>query len=188
MMPMIASRRWLALVCALVPLAFLVADDRPGAKWFVDRAITVSPAPAPRPALEYRLFPSAFERKEGNAVPIYLRFVHERNDAWKKELSEKPAEWNKLPLDRLPLAEVKDFLGRHRYNLRQLDLGARRKSAEWHYTIDAGNPIQLLLPDVHGMRMLVPLLVLKARVEMAEGHYAEAIRTLETGFSFCRQL
>ena len=32
------------------------------------------------PALRYRLYPSFMERKEGNAVPIYLRFAHERND------------------------------------------------------------------------------------------------------------
>jgi hypothetical protein len=38
------------------------------------------------------------------------------------------------------------------------------------------------------MRMHAPLLVLKARVEIAEHRYGEAIRTLETGFSFSRQV
>jgi hypothetical protein len=119
---------------------------------------------------------------------MYLRFAHERNDAWKKKIREKPEEWNKLPLEKLPRAEVKAFLDEYRYNFRQLELGARRKTADWNHSLDAGNPIGLLLPDVQEMRMQVPLLVLKARFEILEGRFADAIRTLETGFSFSQQI
>jgi hypothetical protein len=38
------------------------------------------------------------------------------------------------------------------------------------------------------MRIQAPLLVLKARYEIAEGHYADAVRTLETGFAFSEQM
>jgi len=128
------------------------------------------------------------DRKDGNAVPIYERFAHERTDAWRKQLREKPAEWNKLPLEQLPLPEVKKFLDEHKYNLKQLELGARRKTADWNYTLDAGDVIGVLLPDMQDMRMHAALLALKARFEMAEGRYADALRTLETGFSFSEQL
>src|SRR5439155_2852483 len=64
----------------------------------------------------------------------------------------------------------------------------RRKTAEWNYALDAGDPIGLLLPDAQEMRMQAPLLVLKARVEIAERRYADAVRTLETGFSFSQQV
>src|SRR5262245_39136359 len=194
-------RRRSALILLLVPAAILLSargevpldkekapDGKQEEKWLLDRAVTVSPMAAPVPALRYRLFPEATERKEGNAVPMYLRLFHERTEAWKKELREKPAEWNKLPLDKLPIDDVKKFLAGHRYNLRQLELGARRTTADWSYTLDDGDPIGLLLPDIQGMRALPPLLVLKARVEMREGRFADAVRTLETGFSFSRQL
>jgi hypothetical protein len=194
-------RRWSALsllltgavlmfpgVRADAPQAQKKPDDKPAPKWLIDRAMTVSPAPAPVPALKYRLYPSAYDRKPGNAIPLYLRFAHERSDARKKQLREKPPEWNKLPLDKLPMAEVKKFLDGYRYNLKQLELGARRKTANWHYTLDAGDPIGLLLPDMQEMRMQAPLLVLKARVEMAEGRFADAVRTLQTGFSFSQQV
>lgn len=194
-------RRWSALALLLLSAAMLLSSARgeappaekgaanhPDQKWLVDREVTVSAAPAPVPALKYRLFPSNAERKEGNAVPIYLRVAHERSDAWKKVIREKPPEWNKLPLDKLPMDEVKKFLGSYRYNLRQFELGARRKTAEWNYTLDAGDPIGLLLPDVQEMRMHAPVLVLKARVEIAEGRYVDAVRTLETGFAFSQHL
>ncbi len=196
-------RRWSALVgLVLVTGLFSVVhgqspeptakkdDNKAAEKWLVDRTLAVSPDTAPVPALKYRLYPAEMERKPGNAVPMYLRFAHERNDARKKELREKPAEWNKLPLEKLPLDEVKAFLDDHvlKYNLRQLDLGARRKTAEWNYSLDAGDPVGLLLPDAQEMRMQAPILVLKARVEIAEGRYADAVRTLETGFSFSQQV
>jgi hypothetical protein len=196
-------RRWSALaglflvtglVSALQGRAPQPAEKKeetgPAEKWLFDRTLAVSPAAAPVPALRYRLYPSEMERKPGNAVPMYLRFAHERNDARKKQLREKPEEWNKLPLEKLPVSEVKAFLDDVvlSYNLRQLDLGARRKTAEWNYSLDAGDPVDLLLPDAQEMRMHAPLLVLKARAEVAEGHYADAVHTLETGFSFSQQV
>jgi hypothetical protein len=201
--PMTRLRRWsalagLVLVSVIFPALHGQApppaekkdEDKPAEKWFFDRTLAVSPAAAPAPALQYRLYPAETERKPGNAVPMYLRFAHERTDARKKELREKPEAWNKLPLEKLPLAQIKEFLGEHRlkYNLRELDLGARRKTADWNYSLDAGNPIGLLLPDAQEMRMQAPILVLKARVEVAEGHYADAVHTLETGFSFSQQV
>src|SRR5262245_66599555 len=122
MSPMSPLRRWCALALVLAPALLLApasgqtprpaerkGDDK-AEKWLVDRALTVTPAAAPVPALKYRLFPLTLERKEGNAVPMYLRFVHERNDEWKKYMREKPAEWNRLPREKLPLEEVKKLL------------------------------------------------------------------------------
>src|SRR5947208_1485810 len=72
----------------------LLLGQQPGAeKWHDDRALVVSPAPAPVPALKYRLYPLTTERKESNAVPIYLRLAHERSEAHKKLLEQKPEEW-----------------------------------------------------------------------------------------------
>ena len=131
-------RRWSALTCYFLPAALLIsavhgqappakekkAKEKPAEKWLLDRTLSLTPAAAPVPALRYRLYPSAMERKEGNAVPIYLRFAHERSQARREELREKPQAWNKLPLEELPLEEVKKFLDGYKYNLHQLDLGA----------------------------------------------------------------
>ncbi len=200
---MIRLRRWSVLAVLILTCGLLSAlrgqappatekkdGDKPEKKWLEDRSLAVTPAAQPVPALKYRLYPSSVERKEGNAVPIYLRFAHERIDARKQQLRDEPAKWNKLPLEKLPLDEVKKFLenGRLKYELRQIDLGARRRTADWSFTLDAGDPIGLLLPDVQEMRLWAPILVLKARVEIAERRYADALHTLESGFSFSQQI
>jgi hypothetical protein len=187
---MLRSWFWILIVPAFlvsVPLSLAAeqdADDE--GPWSFERKLTVSPQPIPMPALKYQLFPLASERKPGDAAPIYLRFAHERRDEARRALYEKPANWNNLPLDRLPLKEARTFLKGHAYNLKQLELGARRRSCDWNYTLDADPIYAILLPDAQEMRMHTGLLVLKTRVEMAEGKLVEAIHTLETGFGFSR--
>src|SRR5438270_9586748 len=113
------SRRWsvLAALVTLLTLPAARAGEKPAEeKWLFDRALTVSPAPAPVPALKYRLFPLVSERREGNAVPIYLRLNHEQNDAARKLWSEEPEKWNQLPPDKIPLKEANEFVQRfHRF-------------------------------------------------------------------------
>jgi hypothetical protein len=187
------SRRWTLVAIVTFPAVLVSPSARAQAplaeeKWLVDRSLTVTPRSAPVPALQYRLFPLASDLKDGNAVPIYLRLVHEQSDAGRKYWMETPRPWNQLPVEQIPLSEAHEFLGRMKHFYRQFDLGARRKTAEWNYTLDQGSVVDLLLPDTQWMRGYVPMMVLRARVQLAEGQYSEAARSLETGFSFSRQI
>jgi hypothetical protein len=187
------SRRWTLVALAVLPAVLgmpPVSAQAPPAeeKWLVDRSLTVTPRPAPVPALQYRLYPLGWDRKDGNAVPIYLRLVHEQSDAGRKYWTETPKPWNQLPVEQIPLAEAHEFLGRMKHFYRQFDLGARRKTADWNYTFDQGSVVDILMPDVAWVRNYVPMMVLRARVELAEGDFAAAARSLATGFSFSRQI
>ncbi len=125
-------------------------------------------------------------------MPIYLRLVHQQSDAAQKEWEEKPRAWKLLPVDKLPRDEARKFLRDHHYLLRQLELGARRRTADWDYTLDPGDveggPIALLLPDMHAMRSLAPMLVLQVRLALADGDFAAAAHHLETAFAFSRHV
>jgi hypothetical protein len=186
-------RRWSAptLVVIFSVTGLVVADDaKPPTeeKWLFDRSLTLSPQPEPRPAFKYRLFPLASERKDGNAVPIYMRLNFEQNDAARRDWSETPRKWNETPLDKIPLKEAKEFLNHYKRFLRQFELGARRKTADWNYTLDQGSVIDILIPDAQMMRGYAPMMVLKVRVELAEGDYAAAAHWLETGFAFSQHV
>jgi hypothetical protein len=182
------------VVCSFCVMVILCpvragAEDTPReVTWQTDRSITLSPRPAHVPALRYRLLPLDSERKAGNASPIYLRFAQERSEQTKKDLREKPSKWNEMPISKLPREEVRKFLDGFRYQLEQLDLGARRKTCDWNYTLDVEDIFMILLPDAQEMRQYAHLLVLKARLEIADGHFPKAARTLETGFAFAQHL
>jgi hypothetical protein len=178
----------LALATSNDPSSTQAADKPPEQpQWLFDRSLTLSPSAEPVPALSYRLLPTESDLKDGDAVPIYLRLVHEQNDETRREWREA-SDWAFLPQDQLPRAKAHQLFKKYAYMMKQLDLGARRKTAEWNYTLDAGNPIEILLPDAQMMRYYGGLLALKARVEIAEGNYAAAAHTLETGFAFSRHV
>jgi hypothetical protein len=185
---MIRLRFWCALTLAVLSAPALLAQDKPASPWVIDRSLTVSPQGAPVPALKYRLLPLSSELHEGNAVPIYLRLAHEQGDASRKYWTETPKKWNEMPLDKVPLDEARKFLEGQRYMLRQLELGARRRNVEWDYTLDEPNPIGLLLPDIQWMRNYPPMIILQARVALAEGDFARATHHLATCFAFARHV
>ncbi len=178
----------------LLPTLGLQAQDKQPSKdkapspWVLDRSLTVSPRAAVGSILKYRLLPLNSELKEGNAVPIYLRLVYEQNDAARKYWFETPIAWNNMPIDKIPLAEADKFLQRMSYQLKQIEYGARRRTAEWNYTLEIENPISLLLPDVQWMRNYAPMLILQIRVAIAKGDFGAAAHHLETAFAFSRHV
>jgi hypothetical protein len=154
------------------------------------KALVVSPAAAPVPALRYRLVPSSADLNPGDAAPIYLRIRHEmQEEAW-RQISEKPLKWLELPLKDFPTAEARQFVDLWNSRLKQIDFGTRRKTCDWNYTLpeERLNAIAILLPDAQSMRVWGRLLALKARVEIAERRYDDAIRTIETGLAFARHV
>lgn len=179
---------WCAVVAVSICGTAVVAQEQKEEQWLIDRALTIVPRAEPSPAFAYRLFPTTTERKDGNAVPIYLRLNFEQSDASRREWRETPAKWNAMAVDKMPLAEAKEFVNKYRNFYRQFELGALRKSAEWNYTLDQEDIIGVLLPDVQSMRGYVPMMLLKARVELAEGHFDAAAHWLKTGFSFSQHV
>ncbi len=154
------------------------------------RELSLDPAPEPRPALRYRLFPLASERTPGDAAPVYLRLRHETKDARMEQIREKADAWLAVPLAEFPTAEAREFLDTLSYRTDQLRFGARRQTCDWNYTLpeQAEHAIEILLPDAQEMRKWGSLLAIKARCEVAERRYDEAVRTCETGLAFAEHV
>jgi hypothetical protein len=152
--------------------------------------LKVSPAAAPLPIFRYRLHPVAGKLMPGNAAPVYLRLRHEfTGEAW-KQIREKVPAWLKMPLDEFPIKETHAFINNFRDRLKLLEIGTRRESCDWGYTLaeQRTDAINILLPDAQDMRQWGYLIALKAREEMAEGDLDEAVHTLGTGIAFGRHV
>ncbi|MGP0068914.1 MAG: hypothetical protein ACLQGP_35605 [Isosphaeraceae bacterium] len=154
------------------------------------KVLVVSPAAEPVPALKYRLVPSSADLIPGDAAPIYLRIRHEVNDEAWRQITEKPTKWLELPMKDFPTAEARQFVDIWKNKLKQIEFGAHRKTCEWNYTLpeERLNVVAILLPDAQSMRHWTRLLAVKARVEIAERRFDDAIRTLETGMAFGRHV
>jgi hypothetical protein len=163
--------------------------------------ITIRPAASPVPALRYSLLPGPDEQIPGNAAIFYHRSIehlldHQASPYFqdlrqkrdpKEVQAEQDAQWNWLtqPLATLPKDAVRKHLEKHAQSLHEIELGARREFCNWEFQHrDEG--FNMLLLDMQEMRALARLVVLKTRMEIAEGRIDSAIHWLQTGLAMAR--
>ena len=72
--------------------------------------------------------------------------------------------------------------------LKELDRAARRQYCDWDLVTRAEEGIGMLLPDIQSFRMFAPMLAVRARLELADGDFNMAERSLQTGLAFGRHL
>jgi len=159
-------------------------------------AVTIHPAVPPRPALRYHLLPTFLERTPGNAVPFYgkafacvLASRNWENALWRDTFDlDKAKKWLATPLDAIDRHKVQHTLGGFFGALSQVELAARREQCNWDMALRQGHIFSILLPETQQLRWFSCLVALKARLAMAEGKYADAIASLQTGYSMARQV
>jgi hypothetical protein len=152
--------------------------------------LAISPAPAPQPSLKYRLLPDPRDLTPGNAATLYFRSgtMLLDNQALLKDIQDEQwDEWLKTPLSDLPRDAVRARLAGARRLLRELELATQYRQCDWQLE-DRREGIGLLLPEVQVFRRFGGVLAVKARYEIAEGNWPEAIRTLQTGYTLARHV
>jgi hypothetical protein len=149
--------------------------------------LSVSPAPAPRPALRYRLLPELKEMNPGNPILGYMRcMLEQQRFFFDKEAFEHREKLLAMPLKELPAQELQDY---GRFALRQTDRAARLDNPDWQILLKfKSDGINLLLPEVQQIRGLARALVVRFRAEIALGRFDDAIRTAQTMFAMSRHL
>jgi len=148
--------------------------------------LTLRPAAEPAPALKYQLLPGVLDQTPGNAVGLYHNAMNYMAGLeTQKGLEKKIRAWVDMPMDKLPRQQVLDVLNTS--VMRQLALAARRERCDWGIPIrDEG--FRAILPPLGRLRSLARLLRLKARIQIAEGDFAGAVHTLQTGYSMARHI
>lgn len=148
--------------------------------------ITLHPMPEPRPALKYRLLPTMPDLIKGNAAVYYGKVTAEQwplfsdGERWKtiNKWRETPLEElrREKALKQLQFGSVYDYLER----------GSRCEDCDWQLPLGEGDFYSILLPELQQIRQFARFLATKARAEIAEGRYGEAIHTLEIGYALGR--
>ena len=177
------------LVCcaAVVALAHPCRAEQTSANSEMLIRLNVQAAPAPKPALRYRLLPELKEMNPGNPIQNYMKCMM----AQKKFFFDEEAFQNREKLLTMPLKELpaQKLLEDGRYSLSQADEAARLDTPDWQVLLKLkADGIELLLPEVQQIRSLARALQVRFRAEIAQCRFDDAIRTAKTMFAISRHL
>jgi hypothetical protein len=157
-------------------------------------ALTASATPAPTPALKYELLPRLRDRVPGNAALEYHR-AYLLRPAWPGDpkegqaLQEKLIGWEEMPLEQLPVADVRNYLRGYTGTFRALDRGARCDHCDWELTGTLKtNHIETLLPEVQATRDMSRFHLLRIKADLAENKFDDVAHGLQTGFRMAKDV
>ncbi len=154
-----------------------------------DRAAGGRPGGRTSPGPQIHFFNPAVREKPGNAAPFYYRAILAYT-TYRAGIGRLIDEWTRMPLDKLPRDQVRRVIdGFAGYD--DLREGARRERCDWDYqlqNLDGLKVIEFRLEEVQDSRDVARFLAAKARLEIAEGRYADAVETMGVGYQFARDL
>jgi hypothetical protein len=154
--------------------------------------LSLSPAAEPMPALKYELLPPLSQRTPGNAAQYYYRalmWLSERQPDLDKQYLENEKAWTEGPLDQLDKEQVRKWVQAQRMPLENLKTAAYREYCDWDWRVQdlrGQETIGFILEEVQRARGLARALRVKARLEMAEGKFDDALETLRQGYQLGR--
>ncbi|WP_010583691.1 hypothetical protein [Schlesneria paludicola] len=141
--------------------------------------LTVSAAKEPNPALKHRFVVPLTERHAGNAAVFYNRAIMDFLESGRKE-TEMQA-WFELPLDKLPLDEVRLFVNQRQGLFGDIKTATTCDACDWGIRFQemrGKEVVDFRLIEFQYARSLARLLRTKARLEIAEKRLDDAITTV----------
>jgi hypothetical protein len=168
--------------------------------------ITISPAPMQKLQSRFLLTPQYSEMQPGNRVPGFMKAYMEQHNFFSKEPSEQRQKWLEMPLDKLPVDEIKknsgvmgglayrdsrpfDLFSSSGRPLSDVDEAARLRQVDWQEWFNIRRDgIALLLPEIQKMRELASVLKLRMRMEVKTQDFPRAIYSARTFFGLASAL
>jgi hypothetical protein len=156
--------------------------------------VTVAAGKAAPRALRYPLLPEPLDQTPGNAALLWLRAARAAAGPAGKMTEKQHEEWvgGDKPLKDLSRVEIRKFLDTARTALLLADRAARCERCDWDQGPLTFQNVQSfldpMLEDVQGLRALASLLSVQFRLQLIEGDYDGAARTIQTGLTLGRQL
>ncbi|MDB5173682.1 MAG: hypothetical protein JWN51_2455 [Phycisphaerales bacterium] len=147
--------------------------------------LSVTRAAVPVPALRYRFAPDLAELTPGNAAPLYLM----AGELLPRDQNQRDRVTNLLdaPMDQFPRDEARQALQPYHGVLMEVELAAWREDCHWETPLRTEG-VRTLLPYLNPYRECANALAARARLEISEGHFDDAVRTIRTGFTMVNHL
>jgi hypothetical protein len=166
-------------LCAIAPLF----GDEPA----TPVKIRLHPQAAPTPALKYRLLPERLEQKRGNAAVHYGKVTAEEWTFFSNsKLRDQIDDWQVAPLEELRGGKVNlTTQGAIEGSLRR---GALCMECDWQLPVGDVPYYSMLLPEVQQTRGFGRILAVRARIQIADHNYDDAVTTLQTGYALGRHV
>jgi len=159
--------------------------------------LSVDPAPEPTPAFKYRLLPAAREKQPGNAAQFYYRALlhfdslRVQSAGGSPTLEQQLNDWADLPPSELPRDQVRDAIRQCSHVFDELKAAAYREECNWDWRLhdlEGTKGIEFLLRETQDSRALARALAVKAKLEILERRYDDAVETLRIGFQLARDV
>ena len=149
----------------------------------VGAPILHDPAAPPSLAMRYQLLPDSAEQTAGNAAPIYVvAFAILPRDAG---AADRLGAMLSVPLDQLRAKDVAPLLKDYQGAFEQLRLAEQRDHCRWELPYREQGP-RTQLPFLTSSRQLTVALAVRARWQISQRKYDDAIETLKSGFALAR--
>lgn len=154
--------------------------------------LTVTPAAEPDPTLRYSLYPRAYELEPGNSALKWYRcltlaeeqgVLNEETRHWHEFITDDPAD--------TPIEELRRFVASLQSPLDEARAAAFRKYADWDLRINelrGRENITFPLAEFQKSRDLARLLLLRARLNMLDGNYDDALADMSVALRFGHDL
>ncbi len=147
-------------------------------------SLTLHPMAAPAPALKYRLLPPGDELVSGNAAVPYGKVTAGELNYFGHNSVNEFDKWREMPLDKLRAEKVSLPQG----SIMFLEQGAKCKTCDWQLPIGQVPFYSIQLPDAQQTRQYARLLAVKARIEIANGKFDEAVKTFQTNYALANNV
>ncbi|MDB5293882.1 MAG: hypothetical protein JWL69_5123 [Phycisphaerales bacterium] len=155
----------------------------PGAPQVVEMSVTRAAVAVP--ALKYDFSPDLAGQTLGNAAPIYLMAIELLPHDEKKR--ERVSNLMDGSMGQFPRDEARDALQAYRSSLAEVELAAAREDCRWEAPLRTEGT-RTLLPYLGPCHEMAIALAVRARLEIAEGRFDDAVRTIRTGFTMVNHL
>lgn len=143
------------------------------------------PQAEPAPPLTHQLIPFYGRLTPGNAATSYYRAIVLLPRDEQHQFDEQRSQWLEVPLAEFPQDEARKWLEAYRHALDEVHTATCREDCDWSYRpreLKGLETVSYLLPELQEARTIARALRLQSRVEIAEGRFEDALRTITAGY------